>query len=82
MARLFLNQPMITSLPRTRNGLGIHRKPAKIGLSTMFERQAGERRNMVACEYHDREHGLVCEQVLCRVDAGRLDDWIRRKGSM
>ncbi|TNI90665.1 hypothetical protein CF120_10530 [Aeromonas allosaccharophila] len=54
---MFLNQPMITSLPRTCNGVGIHRKPAKIGLSPMFDRQAGERRNMVVCEYHDREHG-------------------------
>ena len=69
MARLFLNQPMITSLPRTCNGVGIHRKLAKIGLSTMFERQAGERRNMVVCEYHDREHGPVCDRALRRVDA-------------
>ena len=69
MARLFLNQPMITSLPRTRNGVGIHRKPAKIGLSTMFDRQAGKRRNMVVCEYHDREHGPVCDRALRRVDA-------------
>jgi hypothetical protein len=43
MARLFLNQPMITSLPRTRNDVGIHRKPAKIGITHKFERQAGKR---------------------------------------
>ena len=69
MARLFLNQPMITSLLRTRNDVGIHRKPAKIGLSPMFDRQAGKRRNMVVCEYHDREHGPVCDRALRRVDA-------------
>jgi hypothetical protein len=43
MARLFLNQPMITSLLRTRNDVGIHRKPAKIGITHKFERQAGKR---------------------------------------
>jgi len=42
MARLFLNQPMITSLLRTRNDVGIHRKPAKIGITHKFERQAGK----------------------------------------
>ncbi|MFQ2918522.1 hypothetical protein ACK3YF_04710 [Aeromonas allosaccharophila] len=70
MARLFLNQPMITSLPRTRNGVGIHRKPAKIGFSPMFERQAGKRRNMVVYEYHGRDHSPVCDRALRRVDAG------------
>lgn len=70
MARLFLNQPMITSLLRALKRLGIHKKPAKIGLSPMFDRQAGKRRNMVVCEYHDRDHCTICEQDLCRVDAG------------
>ncbi|MFB2863249.1 hypothetical protein [Aeromonas sp. MdU4] len=42
MVRLFLNQPMITSLPHILNGLWIDRKPAKIDLFHMFDRQAGK----------------------------------------
>jgi hypothetical protein len=42
MARLFLNQPMITSLLRALKRLGIHKKPAKIGLSRIFDRQVGK----------------------------------------
>jgi hypothetical protein len=42
MARLFLNQPMITSLLRALKRLGIHKKPAKIGLSRISGCQAGK----------------------------------------
>ncbi|WP_279466510.1 hypothetical protein [Aeromonas veronii] len=64
MARLFLNQLMITSLPRTHNDVGIHRKPAKIGITHKFERQAGKRGvSWQWGEYHDVDNGRVCERV-------------------
>ncbi|KRV80190.1 hypothetical protein AO718_07635 [Aeromonas veronii] len=61
---MFLNQPMITSLPRTRNDVGIHRKPAKIGITHKFEHQAGKRdASWQWGEYHDMDNGRVCERV-------------------
>ncbi|PKQ77567.1 hypothetical protein CJF47_08195 [Aeromonas sobria] len=42
MARLFLNQPMITSLLRALKRLGIDKKPAKIGLSRISSYQVGK----------------------------------------